>query len=201
MSYCFLSVSLCAYMHILSLSGHPPGPVWIRGINQRLERPVMSHHVCISLQLSWKTTVDDGKPCSQSSKPAAVTHNGSVIIVHIITSQPLNLPCRQVDWRPLTGLLYSGRLLSLMQRQRERVLGSTMRGHGTQRRENLNRNLTMWDDCEWQISADVRKKFDILSKWRNDWRYSVTAIQQFVLLLQLKHKTLHEVKKKHDDTN
>lgn len=120
MSYCFLSVSLCAYMHILSLSGHPPGPVWIRGINQRLERPVMSHHVCISLQLSWKTTVDDGKPCSQSSKPAAVTHNGSVIIVHIITSQPLNLPCRQVDWRPLTGLLYSGRLLSLMQRQRER---------------------------------------------------------------------------------
>lgn len=118
-SYCFLSVSLCAYMHILSLSGHPPGPVWIRGINQRLERPVMSHHVCISLQLSWKTTVDDGKPCSQSSKPAAVTHNGSVIIVHIITSQPLNLPCRQVDWRPLTGLLYSGRLLSLMQRQRE----------------------------------------------------------------------------------
>lgn len=46
----------------------------------------MSHHVCISLQLSWKTTVDDGTPCSQSIKPAALTHNGPVIIVHIITA-------------------------------------------------------------------------------------------------------------------
>lgn len=46
----------------------------------------MSHHVCISPQLSRKTTADDGTPCSQSTKPAAVTHNGPVIIVHIITA-------------------------------------------------------------------------------------------------------------------
>ena len=71
----------------------------------------MSHHVCISLQLSWNTTVDDGTPCSQSTKSAAVTHSGPRYYRTHNYSQPLNLLCRQLDWRPLTGLLYSGIIL------------------------------------------------------------------------------------------
>lgn len=47
----------------------------------------MSHHVCSSLQLCWKTTVDDGVACSRRTQPAAVAHNGPVIIAHIITAR------------------------------------------------------------------------------------------------------------------
>lgn len=87
----------CAQTCIFSSHSRlPPGPVWIRWINYRLERPVMSHHVCISLQLSWKTTVDDGTPCIQSIKPAALTHNWPVIIVHIITAS--HSVCHTDNW-------------------------------------------------------------------------------------------------------
>lgn len=46
----------------------------------------MSHHVCVPRLSFCKTTVDDGTPCSGDAGPAAVTHDGAVIIVHIITA-------------------------------------------------------------------------------------------------------------------
>lgn len=81
----FPSVSLHTPLHIHSLPALAPGPEWIRGINQCLDRPVMTHQVCISLQLSWKTRVHDGTPYSQSSKLLQSLAMG-LIILHIITA-------------------------------------------------------------------------------------------------------------------
>lgn len=66
----------------------------------------------------WNTLQSEHQACCSHSQWARYyrTHN---------YSQPLNLPCRQLDWRLLAGLLYSGRLLSLCAES----LGSTSSCH------------------------------------------------------------------------
>ena len=102
-------------------------------------------------------------------------------------SQPLNLPCRQLDWRPLTGLLYSGRLLSLSA-QRDGVGGLPV----TPTRGFLrypvcvesDGNLRTWADWIDRNFCWCEKKCEILSKWMT-LRLSIPhQIQQILLPLR-----------------
>lgn len=127
----------------------------------------------------WNTLQSEHQACCTHSQLARYyrTHN---------YSQPLSLPHRQLDWRLLTGLLYSGRLLSLGAKKCIYGSGSTCSSHTrTQYGET-------WPE-DGRKSADVRKSAITFVQCSS---YTIAAAT-----LQLKYATWGEIQRQCDCTN
>lgn len=94
----YSGASLCVPMHNLPLSDSLQDQKWIRGINWCLDRPVMTHHVCIS-----PTELEDRQWMMEHPAVRAGTHTHTHRHTHWFHyycthkyRQPFNLQCS--DW-------------------------------------------------------------------------------------------------------